>query len=107
MKKINNIYVLLVSIVILASTKVNAQISKAMQKLESAETHPLFNASKIQLRMRMQSLEIVVLKPAALHMRIKEQATEQVKSCSEVEPFVSSPKRRTVVIALKNALSLS
>ena len=78
-----------------------------MQKLESAETQPLFNASKMQLRMRMQSLEIVVLKPAALHMRIKEQATEQVKSCSEVEPFASSPRRRILVMALKNALSLS
>lgn len=55
-----------------------------MQKLESAETQKLFNASKMQLRMRMQSLEIVVLKPAALHMRIKKQATEQVKSKLEL-----------------------
>ena len=50
MKKINNIYVLLVSIVILASTKVNAQISKAEIRATGLTCSMCSNAINKQLK---------------------------------------------------------
>lgn len=50
MKKINNIYVLLVSIVLLASTKANAQISKAEIKATGLTCSMCSNAINKQLK---------------------------------------------------------